>query len=89
LNTVQSLGLQVEVAYSDDDEVLPLPGSVTPDITVAPVIVYTPGQCVWAINGGLTDQDYEQFTTDQGRMAITYKAPAQVLSKGNPVTVSV
>jgi hypothetical protein len=79
----------VEVAYSDDDEVLPLPGSVTTDITVAPVIVYSSGQCDWAINGGLTDQDYGQFTTDQGRLAITYKASAQVPSKGNPVAVSV
>jgi len=84
-----SLNLQVEMAYSDDDEIVALPGSApAPDIDVDPIIVYKPNQSIWSINGGITDQDYGSITSGQGTLAASYKAPSAVPTSGNPVAVS-
>lgn len=89
LATGKSVNLQVEVAYSDDDEIVALPGSAPPsDIDVDPVIVYKSNQSIWAVNGGLTDQDYGSITDGQGTLAATYTAPSAVPASGNPVAVS-
>lgn len=85
----KSLNLQVEVYYSDDDELVALPGSAPPpDIDVDPIIVYKPNQSIWAVNSGLADQDYGSITSGQGTLAATYQAPAAVPTSGNPVAVS-
>jgi hypothetical protein len=87
--TDSSVNLQVEVYYSDDDELVALPGSAPPpDIDVDPIIVYKANQSIWTINGGLTDQDYGSITNGQGTLAATYKAPSAVPTSGNPVAVS-
>jgi hypothetical protein len=85
----KSLNMQAEVFYSDDDEVVALPGSaLPPDIDVDPIIVYKPSQSIWAVNSGISDQDYGSITAGQGTLAATYQAPAAVPTSGNPVAVS-
>ncbi len=84
-----TLGLQVQVAYSDDDDLPPLPGSIIPDIEADPyIIVYQEGKCNWEINGGQHTADFGQFVSDNGTLSITYEAPIQVPQTGNPVAVS-
>jgi len=85
--TNKTLDLLVTLVYADDDELVPLPGTVDPQPSVVPVIVYKNGKCNWSINGGIAG-DYGSFITDNGRLAITYKAPGSVPSSNNPVAIS-
>jgi len=64
---------------------LPVPGGADP--VALPIIVYKSGKCTWSINGGIAG-DYGSFTTDNGRLAITYKAPASIPTSHNPVAIS-
>jgi len=89
LRTNQTLDLHVEAAFTDDDELVPLPvAGVTPDPVVSPIVVYKTDKCNWTINGGLTNGNYGSFVSDQGRLTITYQAPGTVPSHGNPVAIA-
>jgi len=86
LKTGLSLGVQVNIVYSDDAEQIASGGSGDP--SVLPIVDDNNATYSWSINQGHTDQDYGKFLGDATGNMVAYQAPAAVPTSGNPVAVA-